>query len=84
MTEPTSHQDICSRILDGRSAAGQPAVSPDGRSIAFTSDRHKRKGELERNGPAFELYTMRTDGTHVRRLTHNRVPDLHPSWQPRR
>ena len=24
---------------------------------------------------------MHADGTHIRRLTHNRVPDTHPSWQ---
>ena len=29
----------------------------------------------------FELYVMHADGTHVRRLTRNRVPDLYPSWQ---
>jgi Tol biopolymer transport system component len=59
-----------------------PVFSPDGRSIAFTSDRHVRRGQPERNGPESELYTMRVDGTHVRRLTHNDVPDLHPNWQP--
>lgn len=59
-----------------------PVFSPDGRRIAFTSDRDARKEPIERNGPAFELYTMRADGSHMRRLTHNRVADLHPNWQP--
>jgi len=59
-----------------------PVWSPDGRRIAFTSDRHAKGGELELLGPAFELYTMRADGRGLRRLTHNRVPDLHPNWQP--
>ena len=59
-----------------------PVWSPDGRRIAFTSDRHARRGELEPLGPAFELYTMRADGHGVRRITRNRVPDLHPNWQP--
>jgi Tol biopolymer transport system component len=59
-----------------------PVWSPDGRRIAFTSDRHARRGRLEPLGPAFELYTMRADGRDVRRITRNRVPDLHPNWQP--
>jgi TolB protein len=59
-----------------------PVWSPDGRRIAFTSDRHAKGGGLELLGPAFELYTMRADGRGIRRLTRNRVPDLHPNWQP--
>jgi TolB protein len=58
-----------------------PVWSPDGRFIAFTSDRASHARRQERNGPAFELYTMRADGTAVRRLTFNHVPDLHPDWQ---
>ena len=58
-----------------------PVWSPDGRKIAFASDRHVRRGPRERNGRDFELYVMRADGTHVRRLTRNHVPDLYPSWQ---
>jgi len=63
----------------------EPVWSPDGTMIAFASDRHVRRGRhLDRNGPAFEIYTMRVDGTGVRRITHNRVPDLYPDWQPLR
>ena len=70
------------RLTSTAALETNPVWSPDGRRIAFTSDRHARKGPIERNGPAFELYTMRADGNHIRRLTHNRVPDLHPNWQP--
>jgi Tol biopolymer transport system component len=59
-----------------------PVWSPDGQLIAFTSDRHARRGKLERNGKAFEVYTMRPDGSGIRRITHNHVPDLYPDWQP--
>ena len=59
-----------------------PVWSPDGQRIAFTSDRHAKGAEPEPLGPAFELYTMRADGRGIRRLTRNKVPDLHPSWQP--
>jgi TolB protein len=58
-----------------------PVWSPDGRLIAFTSDRASQARQQERNGKAFELYTMRTDGSAIRRLTFNHVPDLHPDWQ---
>ena len=56
--------------------------SPDGRRIAFTSDRHVKRGKGERWGPDFELYLMRVNGTRIRRLTRNSVPDLVPDWQP--
>jgi TolB protein len=59
-----------------------PVWSPDGQLIAFASDRYAKRGKLERNGKAFEIHTMRADGTDIRRITHNRVPDLHPDWQP--
>ena len=61
----------------------EPVWSPDGTRIAFASDRHVKHGRhLDRNGPAFEIYTMRADGTNIKRLTHNHVADLYPDWQP--
>jgi TolB protein len=59
-----------------------PVWSPDGQLIAFASDRHARRGKLERNGDAYEIYTMRPDGSAIRRITHNHVADLYPDWQP--
>jgi TolB protein len=59
-----------------------PVWSPDGRRIAFTSDRHAMPGDRARWSDDFELYVMRADGTHVRRLTRNSVADLVPDWQP--
>ncbi|HEX3833150.1 MAG TPA: hypothetical protein VHW04_14335 [Solirubrobacteraceae bacterium] len=59
--------------------------SPDGKRIAFASDRQvKGKEDLPRGGRAFEIYTMSANGIDIRRITHNHVPDLYPTWQPLR
>ena len=58
-----------------------PVWSPDGTLIAFTSDRHKKRGKRERNSRDFELYVMRADGSAIRRMTRNTVADLNPDWQ---
>jgi TolB protein len=49
-----------------------PAWSPDGRWIAFESDRD---GD-------FEIYLMDATGGRLRQLTHNRTEDHLPSWLP--
>jgi Tol biopolymer transport system component len=50
----------------------EPAWSPDGRRIAFSS---KREG-------SFDLYAMEADGTETRRLTATPADDHDPSWSP--
>jgi Tol biopolymer transport system component len=50
----------------------EPAWSPDGRKIAFVSDRA---------GNA-EIYVMNADGSEQRRLTRNAAPDFGPAWSP--
>ena len=49
-----------------------PVWSPDGRRIAFTSDRDGRS----------EVYVMNADGSGVTRLTHNDAVDSSPAWSP--
>jgi Tol biopolymer transport system component len=66
-------------VLATRARETDPAPSPDGTRIAFTSDRDRPGGP--RRGPGFELYTMAVDGTGIVRLTNNRSPDLFPDWQ---
>jgi TolB protein len=50
-----------------------PAWSPDGRMIAFTS---------EREDPDGDIWVMNADGSDPRRLTDNTFLDESPDWQP--
>ena len=69
------------RRLAERSA--EPAFSPDGRELAFVSDRDQN-GDLsygDRVRYANELYIENVDGSGVRRLTHSRgLNEGNPSW----
>lgn len=47
-----------------------PSWSPDGKNIAFVSDRDGN----------FEVYLMNSDGSNQRRLTKNSSADRNPSW----
>src|SRR3954469_1499539 len=50
----------------------QPAWSPNGKRIAFTSDRTGNQ----------DVYTMRSGGRGLRRLTGSAAEDSSPSWSP--
>jgi len=52
-----------------------PSFCPDGSRIAFMSDRGPKQ--------IVDIYTMRTDGTAVRRLTDDGFLDGFPDWQSR-
>jgi Tol biopolymer transport system component len=54
---------------------GEPAWSPDGKRIAFVSDR---------DGPrfAFQLFVMNADGTGQTRITNEPVAARSPAWSP--
>jgi Tol biopolymer transport system component len=71
------------RVLLKRAA--DPAFSPNGKRIAFVSDRD-RNGELcvgERCFFGAELYLARADGTHRERLTRTKaLNEASPSWLP--
>ncbi|MDQ6750496.1 MAG: hypothetical protein M3Z33_07095 [Actinomycetota bacterium] len=65
--------------------AAEPAFSPDGHSLAFSSTRD-HNGSLSYGDSvsrASELYVARTDGTQPHRLTFTRdINEDAPSWSP--
>ena len=61
------------RLTENRKNDWSPSWSPDGKRIAFASDR---KGDFQN----FEIYVMDADGGNQRRLTENRDNDVSPSW----
>jgi len=54
-----------------------PTYSPDGRQIAFISDRHF----MQRDSTT-QLYVMNADGSNVRRLTFADMQHGEPAWKP--
>lgn len=61
-------------VTDGSASDNSPAWSPRGDLIAFTS---RRDGDGD-----FDLFTIRPDGTGLRRLTRAPGNDSHPAWSP--
>lgn len=66
--------DIVSKVTNGPGGAMnvEPAASPDGRKLAFASDRPGRT----------MIYTMNADGTNVKRITFAGQFNASPSWSP--
>ena len=63
------------RLTENRKNDDTPSWSPDGKRIAFMSDR---KGDFQN----FEIYVMDADGGNLQNLTNNRARDGSPSWSP--
>jgi len=61
------------QLTNSTSANVRPAWSPDGKSIAFQSNR---------DGP-YHIYLMNADGSNLRQLTSgDDNDDRHPNWSP--
>lgn len=55
---------------------GNASWSPDGKEIAFVSDRHRTWNRTE-------IYVMKADGSNVRRVTHDENGSAtNPAWSP--
>ena len=60
------------RLTENRKNDESPSWSPDGKRIAFSTDR-------EEDGSK-EIYVMEADGTNPRNLTKNHQNDFSPEW----
>ncbi|SCF03185.1 WD40-like Beta Propeller Repeat [Micromonospora viridifaciens] len=60
------------RLVGGPGTVAHPALSPDGRWVAFTSDR----------AGSADLWIVGVDGRGLRRLTDHPAEDTWPSWSP--
>ena len=60
------------KLLTATGFNSWPAVSPDGKKIAFGSNRD---GD-------YEIYVMNADGSNVRRVTNHAERDDHACWHP--
>ena len=60
------------RLTNNSNRDESPSFSPDGRRVAFVSDRDGND----------EIYAMDADGLGVSRLTDNPSRDSDPSWSP--
>ncbi|CAK9168729.1 unnamed protein product [Ilex paraguariensis] len=63
-----------------------PWFSPDGKYIVFTSDYAAVSAEPISNPhhyqPYGDIFTVRSDGSEIQRLTHNSYEDGTPAWGP--
>jgi len=66
-------KDSAIRLTNDGSDDVLPAISPDGKRIAFMSDRNQKSRCV---------FLMKLDGSEVQALTNNDVYEESPSWSP--
>jgi Tol biopolymer transport system component len=68
---------------DDQGAHAVPDWSPDGRKFVFAKRVERAGAQCRPAGRCNdEIYVINVDGTGLRRLTRNAVPEGHPVWSP--
>ncbi|MGH9743337.1 MAG: S9 family peptidase [Candidatus Acidiferrum sp.] len=71
------------QITSGDFDDGQPAWSPDGKQLAFTSNRSQPDPDATRDSNIWVVAADNTDkGAHLTQITTNPAPDDQPAWSP--
>ncbi|HYL65365.1 MAG TPA: S9 family peptidase [Candidatus Methylomirabilis sp.] len=71
------------QITSGDFDESQPAWSPDGKKIAFTSNRSQPDPDANRNEDIWVVAADNTDkGAHLTQITTNPGTDSQPTWSP--
>lgn len=71
------------QITSGDFDDSEPAWSPDGKLIAFTSNRSQPDPDATRDSNIWVVAADNTDkGAHLTQITTNPAPDSEPAWSP--
>jgi dipeptidyl aminopeptidase/acylaminoacyl peptidase len=71
------------QITSGDFDDTDPAWSPDGKSLAFTSNRSTPDPDATRDSNIWVVAADNTDkGAHLTQITTNPAPDASPTWSP--
>jgi Tol biopolymer transport system component len=65
------------RITSNPAQDSYPAFSPNGKYIAFSSDRGNADGSSEH-----DIWKMKSDGSNPTQLTDDPAHNVGPNWQP--
>ena len=70
------------RLTNTPGASMRPSWSPDGTMIAFESTRDAADPTAVSVAASYEIYTMKANGSNVKRITNNSFGDIAPQWSP--